>query len=152
MARTMALQERLMADLKSAMREGDAPRREAIRMLRAAVLNEQIELQRPLTEDETLRVVERIVRRHHDSIQQFEKGGRADLVAHEQAQLAAVESYLPQKMPRGEIEARVRAVIVETGARGRGDTGKLMQRLAGELRGKADLKEVSRVVEEQLGA
>jgi uncharacterized protein YqeY len=152
MAGAMSLQERLMADLQTAMREGDATRREAIRMLRAAILNDEIDSGRRLNEDETLRVVERVVRRHHDSIEQFQKGGRADLVAHEQAQLAAIQIYLPQKMPREEIEVHVRAAINETGARGRGDTGKLMQRLAGELRGKADLKEVNRVVQELLGA
>jgi uncharacterized protein YqeY len=148
----MTLQERLMSDLKVAMREGDPSRREAIRMLRAAVLNEEIDQQRRLNDDDVLRVVERVVKRHHDSIEQFQKGGRADLVAHEQAQLAVVKSYLPERMPREEIEAHVKAAITETGARGRGDTGKLMQRLAGELRGKADLKEVNRVVQEQLGA
>jgi uncharacterized protein YqeY len=152
MARAMSLQERLMADLQTAMREGDATRREAIRMLRAAILNDEIDQGRRLNEDETLRVVERVVRRHHDSIEQFQKGGRADLVTHEQAQLAAIQPYLPQKMPRDEIEIHVRAAIDETGARGRGDTGKLMQLLAGELRGKADLKEVNRVVQELLGA
>jgi uncharacterized protein YqeY len=148
----MTLQERLMSDLKVAMRDGDQSRREAIRMLRAAVLNEEIDQQRRLNDDDVLRVVERVVKRHHDSIEQFQKGGRADLVAHEQAQLAVVKSYLPERMPREEIEAHVKAAITETGARGRGDTGKLMQRLAGELRGKADLKEVNRVVQEQLGA
>ena len=152
MAGAMSLQERLVADLKTAMREGDASRREAIRMLRAAILNDEIDVGRPLSEDETLRVVERLVRRHHDSIEQFQKGGRADLVTHEQAQLAAIQTYLPQKMPREEIEVHVRAAIDESGARGRGDTGKLMQRLAGELRGKADLKEVNAVVQELLGA
>src|SRR4051794_6174811 len=101
----MSIQERLVADLKVAMREGDVTRREAIRFLRAAVLNEELELQkkefdarasdaddegdsvprRGLTDEETLRVVERLVKRHRDSIEQFERGGRSDLVAHEQA-------------------------------------------------------------------
>lgn len=170
----MTLQEQILADLKTAMREGDATRREAIRMLRAAILNEELELQRQelesrlsqgealsedtviprraLGDEETLRVVERLVKRHQDSIEQFEKGGRPDLVAHEQAQLATIQSYLPERMPREEIEARVRSAIAETGASGRGEMGKVMQRLSGDLRGKADLKEVSRVVQELLSA
>jgi uncharacterized protein YqeY len=115
-------------------------------------LNEEIERQRPLTDNEALGVVERVVKRHHDSIEQFQKGSRPDLVAHEERQLAVAQSYLPQKMAREEIEVHVKAAISDTGAQGRGDAGKLMQRLAGELRGRADLNEVNRVVQEQLGA
>jgi uncharacterized protein YqeY len=148
----MSIQDRLMDDLKAAMREGDATRREAIRMVRAAVLHEEKERQRPLNDVEVFQVLQRLVNRHQDSIEQFQKGGREDLVAHEQAQLAVVRSYLPQQMGREEIEPRVRAAIAETGASGRGDIGKVMQRLSGELRGKADLKEVNRVVQELLGA
>ena len=141
-----------MADLRAAMREADVPRREAIRLLRAAVLNEEIERRRPLTDEETLVVVQRLVNRHQDSIEQFERGGRPDLVAYEQAQLAAIRSYLPERLPREEIEAHVQAAIQETGARNRADAGRVMQRLAGELRGRADLREVSRLVQERLGA
>jgi uncharacterized protein YqeY len=148
----MSLQERLMADLRAAMREADVPRREAIRLLRAAVLNEEIERRRPLTDEETLVVVQRLVKRHQDSIEQFERGGRPDLVAYEQAQLAAIRSYLPERLPWEEIEAHVQAAIQETGARSRADAGRVMQRLAGELRGRADLREVSRLVQERLGA
>jgi uncharacterized protein YqeY len=169
----MTLQERLMADLKIAMREGDATRRESIRMLRAAILNEELELQRQefeargadaaepdaaaiprrvLTEQESLRVIERLVKRHRDSIEQFQRGGRPDLVARERSQLAVLEGYLPERLSRGEIEPLVRAAIAETGAASRKDMARVMQRLSSELRGKADLKEVSQMVQEQLGA
>jgi uncharacterized protein len=170
---TMSLPERLMADLKTAMREGDRTRVEAIRMLRAAILNEEVELQRQelearqargeavpddaaiprhtLNDDEVLRVVERLVKRHRDSIEQFERGSRSDLVAHERAQLAVIQNYLPQQMSREEIEARVRAVIEETGATSRRDMGKVMPRLSADLRGKADMSQVSSVVQELLG-
>ena len=77
----MSLQEQLITDLKSAMRAADVPRREAIRMLRAAILNEEIEIRRPLDDAEALRVIDRLVKRHRDSIEQFEKGGRSDLVS-----------------------------------------------------------------------
>jgi uncharacterized protein YqeY len=170
-----AFEERLMADLKSAMRDGDTTRREAIRMLRAAILNEELELQRQalealqassdqplpedqavprrsLTDDETLRLFQRLVKRHHDSIEQFQRGGRSDLVAHEEAQLAIIQGYLPQQMGRDEIEALVRSVIAETGATSRRDMGKVMPRLTQELRGRADPREVNRVVQELLGA
>jgi uncharacterized protein len=148
----MSLQDQLMVDLKEAMRAGDVPRREAIRMLRAAILNEEIELQRPLETAEAERVVDRLIKRHRDSIEQFQRGGRADLVAHEEAQLAVIRTYLPERTGATEIEAQVRAAIVELGARDRSDSGKVMRRLAAELRGKADLGEVSRLVNTLLGA
>ena len=175
----MAIQERLLEDLKSAMRSGDAPRREALRLLRAEIQREEIESQRlvaeralraqpvgaegdveaiertSLTDEQVVGVLKRLVKRHEDAIDQFEKGKRADLVAHEQAQLAVIQSYLTDLAPsmdRTEIEARARAAIEATGARGRGDMGKVMGRLAGELRGKADMKLVNRVVQELLEA
>ena len=156
-----------MADLKAAMREGDETRREAIRMLRAAILNEEVDLQRrafeaggadgsvprrALTDEEAQRVVERLVKRHQDSIAEFRKGGRSDLVAREEAQLAVVAGYLPyQLFGRSEIEAAVRAAIAQAGASGPRELGKVMGRLSGELRGKADMNEVRQVAQELLG-
>lgn len=159
-----------MADLKAAMRAGDDTRREAIRMLRAAILNEEVELQRrafearrsgeaeaeavprrALTDEESTQVVERLVKRHQDSIAEFRRGGRADLVAREEAQLAVVASYLPYQLyGRAEIEAAVRSAIGEAGARGPRDLGKLMGRLSSELRGKADMNDVRQVAQELL--
>jgi uncharacterized protein len=151
----MTVQERLMADLKEAMRTGDAERREAIRMIRAAVQHDEKDKLRPLDDLEMVQLLNKLVNRHQDSIEQFKQGGRSDLVAHEESQLAVVRSYLadlPQMIGREEIEARVREAIAATGASGRKDMGKVMQRLSSELRGKADLKEVNRVLQEQLGA
>ena len=148
----MTLQQQILEDLKAAMRAGDVERREALRMLRAAILNEEIERQHTLSDGEVLGVIERLIKRHQDSIEQFRQGNRPDLVAREEAQMAAIRAYLPERLTLEEIEARVRAVIAETGARGRGDVGKVMQRLAPELRGRADLKEVNRVVQDILGA
>ena len=152
----MTLQDRLIADLKVAMREHDVPRREAIRMLRAAVLNEEIERRRQLDDAQLRRVVERLIRRHEDSIEQFKKGGRQDLVEYEEAQLTTVRSYLAH-LPRTElapeeVEARVRAAIAETGATGPADSGRVMQKLAAELRGQTDLKQVNQMVQELLRA
>lgn len=171
----MSLQDRLMVDLKTAMRAGDATRREAIRMLRAAIFNEELELQRQqfearrpegveasadeaavprevLTDEQVLAVIDRLSKRHRDSIEQFRRGGRDDLVAHEEAQLAVIQAYLPRQLTRAEIETRARALIGELGARGRRDMGKVMPRLNQELRGRADSREVARVVQELLGA
>ena len=147
----MTLDERLMIDLKDAMRAGDTDRREAIRMVRAALKNRQIELGRPLAADEEQAVVARTVKRHRESIEQFKQGNRSDLVAHEEAQMAALEHYLPQLMSREEIEAKVRAVLTES-AGGPNAHGKVMATLAQRLRGKADLKEVNGVVQQVLAS
>jgi uncharacterized protein YqeY len=175
----VAIQERLLEDLKDAMRSGDAPRREALRLLRAEIQREEIESQRlvaeralraepagseenveaverrSLSDEQVVGVLKRLVKRHEDAIEQFQKGNRPDLVAHEQAQLAVIQGYLTDLAPtmdRSEIEARARSAIEATGAHGRGDMGKVMGRLAGELRGKADMKLVNRVVQELLEA
>lgn len=146
----MALQDQLMADLREAMRAGDVERREAIRMLRAAILNQEIEVGHPLGDDEAAAVVMRLAKRHRESIEEFQRGNRPDLVTHEQAQLAAIEAYLPRQMGRDEVEAHVRAAIAATGAASPGDVGKVMRQLSAELRGKADLKLVNQVALELL--
>ena len=148
----MDLQQRLMADLKEAMRTGDDDRRDAIRMLRAALKNEEIELRRPLTGEEADTVVTRIARRHRESIEQFRQAGRDDLVAHEEAQLAALDRYVPRLMSAADIEEQVRTVMAETDAAGPRAQGQIMGVLARRLRGKADLKEVSEVVRRILSA
>ena len=142
----MDIEDRLVADLKEAMRAGDSERREAIRMVRAALKNEQIELGRPLSQDEAGAVVSRVARRHRESIDQFRQANRPDLVAHEEAQLAALEPYLPRLMSREQIEAEVRSVMSELDASGPRAQGQIMSTLAQRLRGKADLKEVSGIV------
>lgn len=148
----MDLQDRLMADLRESMRAGDTERRESIRMLRAAIKNEEIALRHPLSADEATAVVGRIAKRHRESIEQFERANRRDLVEHEQAQLAALESYLPTMMSRDEIELEVRAAMAETGTSGPRAQGQIMSTLAQRLRGRAELSEVSKVVKAVLDA
>src|SRR5215217_7103950 len=92
------VEQQLNDELKDAMRSGDEVRRDAVRMLRAALKNEQIELLRPLTDDEADAVVTRIAKRHRDSIAEFKKGKRPDLVAHEESQLAVVERFAKVQM------------------------------------------------------
>ncbi len=146
----MDLEHRLIEDLKDAMRKGDVLRRETIRFLRAAIHNEEIEKGRPLTDAEAHGVIARLIRQHRESIQEFRKAGRTDLVEKEEAELRILESYMPKLMSREEIEAAVRQAIQETGAASARDQGKVMARLAAQLRGKADLAEVSQVVREVL--
>ena len=148
----MDVEQRLTDDLKDAMRAGDTERREAIRMLRAALKNEQIALGHPLSDQETTAVVSRIAKRHRESIDQFRDANRSDLVAHEEAQLAVVERYLPQMMPREEVEAVVKAVMATLNTSGPRAQGQVMAALSQRLRGKADMKLVNTIVRDLLGA
>ncbi len=148
----MDVEQRLTDDLKDAMRAGDTERREAIRMLRAALKNEQIALGHSLSEQETVAVVARIAKRHRESIDQFRQANRPDLVSHEEAQLVVVERYLPQMMSREDVEAEVKAVMATMDTSGPRAQGQVMSALSGRLRGKADMKMVSTVVKDLLGA
>ncbi len=148
----MDLEQRLMEDLKDAMRRGDVLRRETIRFLRSALHNAQIEKGRPLTDADASGVIARLIRQHRESIEAFRAGGRTDLAEKEEAELRILESYMPRLMSREEIEAAVAQAIRETGATGMRDQGKVMSRLAAELRGKADMAEVSRIVRQKLSA
>jgi uncharacterized protein YqeY len=153
----MDLQQRLGDELKSAMRSGDPVRRDAIRMLRAALKNEEIELQHTLSDDESQQVVARIAKRHHESIEQFQQGGRSDLVEHEQAQLSVVEEFLPTPMSRDEIEAEVRAALSTVDATGPRAHGAVMRALEPKLRAKANLglvsmRDVNEIVRAMLSA
>ena len=148
----MDVEQRLTDDLKDAMRSGDTERREAIRMLRAALKNEQIALGHPLSEQETTAVVARIAKRHRESIDQFRDANRPDLVSHEEAQLAVVERYLPQMMSREDVEVEVRSVLATMDTSGPRAQGQVMSALSQRLRGKADMKLVNTIVRDLLGA
>jgi uncharacterized protein len=148
----MDLQQRIADDLKDAMRSGDGVRRDAIRMLRAALKNEEIDRRHPLTDDEAAQVVARIAKRHRESIDQFKQGNRPDLVQHEEQQLAVIERFLPTLMPREEIEVEVRTVLSTVDTTGPRAQGAVMAALAPKLRGRADMKVVSEVVRELLAA
>jgi uncharacterized protein len=158
-----ALDERLMVELKDAMRSGDTTRRDVIRFLRAAFKNAQIarvefsedqatdatEVQRaasrdqPLGDAEELAVLQRQIKQRQDSIEQFERAGRADLVARESGQLAILREYLPPGLSQEEIDALVRAVIAETGATGAKDMKLVMPALIARASGQADSRALS---------
>ncbi|SRR6266536_2099277 len=153
----MDLQQRITDELKDAMRSGDGIRRDAIRMLRAALKNEEIEVQHPLTDEETQLVIARMAKRHRESIDQFQQGNRPDLVKHEEDQLAVVEQFLPTPMTRDEIEAEVRSVMATVDASGPRGQGVLMRALEPRLRSKANLglvnmRDVNGIARELLAA
>lgn len=142
----MSLQDQLMDDLKTAMRSGDEPRREAIRLLRAAIRNEEIDLGHTLDDAEVQQVIARQARRHRESITEFSKANRTELVEREETQLRAIEGYLPQLEPAEAFESVIREVIQESGASGPQSHGKVMGLLAPRLRGKTDMGAVGQIV------
>ena len=144
------LRIKISDDLKQAMRAGDKVRRDTLRMLIASVHNAEIAKQSALTDADILGVISKEVKRHQESIDAFKKGNRADLVAKEEAEMAILQSYLPEQMSRDEIIAAAKEVITAVGAKGPGDKGKVMQQLMPKLKGRADGKEINDVVTELL--
>ena len=148
----MGLIERLDEDLKRAMREQDVLRRTVLRFIRSDVHNEEIALQKPLDDDGIVRVISRQVRQRRESIYEFRKGQREDLVQREEAELAVLLDYLPPQLTPEELTALAQGVIGEMGAQGPGDKGKVMGKLMPQVKGKAEGSAVNEVVSELLEA
>lgn len=146
----MTLQGRLTADLKQALKTGDTTRRSVIRMVIAGIKNAEIAKSAPLDDAGVTDVLAKEVKQHRESIAEFSKGNRQDLVAKEEAELSIILEYLPKQMSREEIVAAARRVMQQVEARGPGDKGKVMSQLMPQLKGSADGREVSDVVSELL--
>ena len=151
----MGLREQLTDDLKQAMRQRDETRKRTIRSVIAATKQAETELDSSgrrvsLSENDLLALVAKQAKQRQDSIAEYQKGGRQDLVAEEEAELAILQTYLPQQLGRAEIEAEARQVIDEVGATGPADLGSVMKPLMGRLRGRADGKLVNEIVRELL--
>jgi len=152
MVKESALKQKLADDLKQAMRDGDKVKRSAIRLAMAAIKNTEIARQTVLEDGDILGVITKEVRQRKESIEAFKKGGRQELVAIEEAEMAVLEQYLPRQMSRDEIVAEARRIIDEVGAEGIRDKGKVMPPLIARLKGKADGREINEVVTELLGS
>ena len=151
----MGLREQLMADLKEAMREKDEARKRAIRSVIAALKQAETQLdangQRASLDDAgILALIAKQAKERQESIDAFRSGGRDDLVAREEVDLAVLEAYLPQQLNQEEIEAEAREVIDEVGASGLQDIGKVMKPLMARLRGRADGGLANQIVRELL--
>lgn len=148
----MTLEERLDADLKEAMRRGDTARKLAIRAVKAAITEAKVagEVARSLSDQEILALIAKQVKQRRDSIAEFIKGGRPDLVAQEEAEIAVLESYLPPQLDEAAIRERARQVIAELGVTDLKGIGSVMKRLMNELRGQADGQVINRIVRELL--
>ena len=145
-----SLRERINEDMKAAMRAKDAPRLSAIRLLQAAI--KQKEVDERITVDDTgvLGIVEKLIKQRKDSIEQFGKAGRTDLVDKEKAELDLLSMYLPQQMSEAELVAAVEAAVAEAGASGPQGIGKVMALLKPRVAGRADMGQVSALVKKRL--
>lgn len=146
----MNLAEQLNEDMKQAMKAGDKFRLQTIRMVRASLKNQEIELRRPLDENETLNILSRELKQRRDSLQDFERGGREDLVSNVKAEIEIISEYLPQQLTEEEIKAIVVQTMQETGASSKADLGKLMGALMPKVKGIADGKLVNAIVQQSL--
>jgi uncharacterized protein len=147
----MNLKEQIVADMTVAMKAKDAGRTSTLRMLKAAIVNRQIEKGGELDEEELMKLLRTQVKQRRDSVEQYEKGGRQDLVDKEIAEIAVIEGYLPQAASQEEIDQAVAAAIAETGATSMKEMGAVMKAVMPRLAGKnADGRAVSEAVKTRL--
>jgi uncharacterized protein YqeY len=145
------LLERVTQDIAEAMRQKDQASLAPLRMLKAAIMNREVEKKRPLDEGEALQVVNSLVKQRRDSIEQFTTGGRQDLVQKEEAEVAFLQQYLPPAADAGAIASAIEAAIAETGAAGPKDMGKVMKAVTARLAGQTvDGRALSDAVKKKL--
>lgn len=146
----MSLKARINDDVKAAMRGGDAPRRDALRLLLAALKQREVDERKELADADVVAVIDKMIKQRREAIVQFEKGGRQDLAQNEQFEIAAFQTYMPQALSDAEIETAVAEAIVAVGAKAPSDMGKVMGVLKGKLAGRADMTKVSALVKGKL--
>ena len=146
----MNLKERIIEDMKAAMRAKDAARLLTIRGLLAAMKQREVDERIELDDAAVIAIVDKLVKQRKDSIQQFGAGGRQDLVDKESAELKVLEGYLPARLGADEIAAEVAAIVAETGAKGAADMGKVMAAAKARFAGRAEMSQVSAAVKSAL--
>jgi uncharacterized protein YqeY len=146
----MSLKNRINDEVKAAMRSGDARRRDALRLLLAAIKQREVDERRELQDADVVAVIDKMIKQRRDSIAQFEKGGRQDLAQAEQFEVGVLETYMPQAMSDAEVESAIARAIQDCGARGMADMGRVMAALRPQLAGRADMGKVSTAVKARL--
>jgi uncharacterized protein YqeY len=148
----MGLTDKVNADIAAAMKAKDPGRLSALRMVKAAIVNKGVEKGRDLEDAEVLQVITSLVKQRRDSIEQFSKAGRSDLVDKETAEIAVLAEFLPPAATPEEIDAAVAAAIAETAATSAKDVGKVMKAVMPKLAGKnADGRTINEAVRRKLG-
>jgi uncharacterized protein YqeY len=146
----MALKERLDQDLKTAMREKAELKLSTIRMLKSAIKYREIELMKPLDDAGIEGVIATEIKRRRDSVEQYKAGNRQDLADKEAAEIAFLQTYLPQQLTEAEVRAKVEEAVKKVGAQGPKDMGAVMKALLPEVQGRAEGKLVSDLVKARL--
>ena len=147
----MSLKERITGDMTAAMKDRSAGRLSTLRMVKAAVQNREIEKGGELTDEELVKALQSLVKQRRDSVEQYEKAGRAELAEKERAEIAVIEEYLPRAATREEIERAVAEVVAETGASSMKEMGAVMKATQARLAGRSvDGRAVSEIVKARL--
>jgi uncharacterized protein YqeY len=147
----MSLHDRLSEDLKLAMKSRDQLRMDVIRMIKAAILNKEVELKHDLDDAEMSRVMTTLVKQRRESVEQFEKAQRTELAAKERKEIEIIETYLPKPLSPQELETVVTSVVAETGSHSLKDMGMVMKAVMARLAGQSiDGKQVSELVKSKL--
>jgi hypothetical protein len=146
----MSLEEKLVDEMKQAMKSNDKLRLSTIRLIRSAVKNKEIELRKDLDDEGIFKVIRGMVKKSEESIEQFKAGGRMDLVEKEQKEIETLKSFLPQPLSQEEIFKIIDQSIAETQASSLKDLGKVMKSVIPKLEGKADGKVINQLVKERL--
>jgi uncharacterized protein YqeY len=148
----MSLKERVTEDMKSAMRSGDKERLATIRLILAAIKQKEVDERITLDDAQVVPVIEKMIKQRKESIAQFQAGGRADLVAKENAELVVLAGYLPAQLSEAEVDKLIAAAIAATGAASLKDMGKVVAQVKSAAAGRADMAAVSARVKAKLGA
>ena len=145
-----ALKDRITEEMKNAMRAGEKERLATIRLILSAIKQREVDERIQLDDSQVLAVIEKMVKQRKEAISQFEAGGRADLVAKEQAEITVLQTYLPAQMSEGEIDALIAEAVASTGAASIKDMGKVMAAVKAKAQGRADMGAVSARIKQKL--
>jgi uncharacterized protein YqeY len=148
----MDLKSQIIEEMKTAMRARNSQRLSAIRLLLASIKQTEVDERKDVTDQDVIAVVEKMIKQRRESIAQYEKAARVDLVEVEKFELDVLQTYMPQALSEAEVEAAVAASLTESGAQSVRDMGKVMAILKKNLAGRADMSVVSAIVKARLSA
>lgn len=140
------LTEQIRSDLTSSMKARTAERTSTLRMLQAALKNEQISAGHELSDEEAMAVIRKSIKQRHDSVEQYTKGNRPDLAAKESAEIEILKTYMPPELSEADLESGLREIIASTGAQSKKDLGKVMKEATAKYKGRAEGKRIQEIV------
>ena len=144
------LKDQILNDQKAAMKGGDKPRLATIRLIMAAIKQQEVDSRKDVSDEDVIAILTRMVKQRRDSVDQYTKAGRKDLADQETAEIAIIDEYLPEQLSDEEVASVIDEIISATGAAGPQDMGKVMGQLKGKLQGRADMGAASAIVRQKL--